>query len=816
MKRFLAFTAAVFMLGALIGVVRYHARQSAADGPAALPTASSVLGAQYRFLMKRELASYSSVWHNHPYECGYLGGGGSDNRDIRLNSAAALAYAVLVARHPSDAASSSIRTSNTGRGSNTGSGRPDRGNLNGRLSPGAAIAGPADSPRVQNEEVIRGARRRAVMIIRFLASAHRVGGGTAVDGKKWGGTDAAAVDAANIGIAAYLIRSSLDQNTQRAAADVVRFEAERYLFASPATVVSGGSAAVSNAAASEILCVAAALYSSGEARSAYYRRAVTYLSRVFTTYSDVIGAAPPTLFPDLTLQYGGGFSTSAELQVIQALATCALCYHLAGQTPPPELDQHVTDCWRRVLLRLSLTNGWFLTESGDVTSGGAGVSWLAAGLGDPAARAIDADTAARILRSPTLKGAVAITPLTQPRVGEVAYQELIYDYLSLSPHPPLSLTDQNLDVSLRGVTWLRSASLALNRTNSSIVTYSWPAGAGREWLISGGPYLRWRFGPEVDSALPLVPLTDAPVWSQDPTGFTTTGTLRLASGAAVQAAVCSLPDGLVILMERSSPGATHARIAFSDGPTLIEPDLYRDDENGASLPSPQPGIVRWANVGNTAILILDGAIAAEAPPGVSSGDPPRDPWPLLTVVPGENRLIMAAIYPGPGQAQTQGLASASRLIPFLDSGWQGALIPAPDGSDYFVLNRFGGSTSTSASLTAARGAPVTVEEAVITGQTSSVALSSPRGAARWESITCWLTIPGRDAVNARQSEEPNAVMVTNPGDRTELVTARYLSSGRPCVVAAEDQRPIVRLAPRRKFGEVRFYLSPGRTVTVRY
>ncbi|MDQ2731595.1 MAG: hypothetical protein M3Y56_08045, partial [Armatimonadota bacterium] len=158
--------------------------------------------------------------------------------------------------------------------------------------------------------------------------------------------------------------------------------------------------------------MASSLYASGEARTAYQRRAEYYLGLVLISSHDLPGAhssAEPNLFPDMTLQYKGNFSASAELQVIGTLARCALPYRLRGEEAPPQVRKNVTDCWRRVLVKLAVAEGWFLGGEGRMTPGGAAVSWIASAFNDAGAQAVDQDAIERMIHAPWLHGDRAAT-----------------------------------------------------------------------------------------------------------------------------------------------------------------------------------------------------------------------------------------------------------------------------------------------------------------------------------------------------------------------------------------------------------------------
>ncbi|MCA1597194.1 MAG: hypothetical protein LC772_12345, partial [Chloroflexi bacterium] len=238
-----------------------------------------------------------------------------------------------------------------------------------------------------------------------------------------------------------------------------------------------------------------------------------------------------------------------------------------------------------------------------------------------------------------------------------------------------------------------------------------------------------------------------------------------------------------------------------------------DDEFAA----PPPDSVRWLDLDNElGIIVMDGTPIRLALPGVSSRDPRRSVWPLASVAPGPDNTTLVALYPNLTVGQTRAAARDSSSLRFAGVGWAGALLPAPGGGQQLVVGRYGGDPSTVVALSSHLGAPVAVEDGVIAGAMSTLALSSPNGAARGESISCWLNSGIRGAVDARQSDEPGAAAITNPGQDEAVISARYLSTGRSCTLTAEDGRVIFRLPPRRTLGEVHFSLAAGRTVMLRY
>ncbi|MDQ2731596.1 MAG: hypothetical protein M3Y56_08050, partial [Armatimonadota bacterium] len=199
-----------FILAIAAGAAVYMRQHPHPTATAAAPVSPSVLGARYRSLLKKETALLGPFQTAAPGMI-YIRIPNSNAPDIRSSSGAAFALAVQAFDELPHA-----RQTTTAPG----------------MGPAATM--PA-------------AAARAIWIIRYLTHTHRSGSGSLPDGSKWGGSDASAVDASNLGLAAFLLRPFLDPQTRNAVADVVRFEAERYLLSSPAAGVEGDSAAISNA-----------------------------------------------------------------------------------------------------------------------------------------------------------------------------------------------------------------------------------------------------------------------------------------------------------------------------------------------------------------------------------------------------------------------------------------------------------------------------------------------------------------------------------------------------------------------------------------
>ena len=785
MKQYLWSATALFILSVLAGASVYVARQPAGIlyGEAAVPV--SALGTRYYAILRREAGAYGSLRQPaNPDAAGYLGTGTSVDADVRLNSGAALAFAVLA--------------SHTGR------------SPSGVRSPASSAVSPRGSSSNPDAD-------RAIRILRYLVYTHRVGPGVATDAKKWGSSDGSAVDASNMGMAAYLVRPWIDSPTYSGVGSVVDFEAERYLLSSPSTESARDSAALSNVAAGSILCVAGTLFSSGRTAYAFQRRALDYIRLVLTTNRDLgasqNGSRSPTLFPDLTLQCDGQFSTAAELQVLAALSRCALCYRLVSQQEPADLDLHVTDCWGRVLLKLGVAGGWFLTIDGGVTPATSAVSWLATAFSDPAAMAVDQESADRLVQDSGLNGEIEPTMLEEPRPADIAVRTLIYNYFSPAAGA-IPLPRAMLDRSLAGVTWLPAASMAINRSETAAASYSWVSGAGEAWALANGEHIQWRFYPAASGSQTPGAVSESPAWTVGSDDFTTMGVLKLENGASVQAGVYSLSQGAVVLLEHAAVSPDDAGIALSKSSVSQEPDLFRDDEQKGKLDPSEP---RWANIDNSlGIIVLQGTIRSVSPPGVGPADPTRSTWPIMSLGPGTDQTVMAVLYPGLTVRETRDLAASTAALRFAGPGWAGALIPSASDGDELVVGRFAGATDTLVSLSSGYGAPVTVEEGVLTGTVTTVALSSPSGAAHSERITCWLNVGGGVSVTARQGPDAGACTITNSAQQSTTVTARYISTGVPCQITGEDGRTLVRLPAREDLGEVHFNLSPGRAVTMRY
>lgn len=771
----------VFVLAAAAGVGVYLHQHPHPSATTAAPVSPSVLGARYHSLLNGEIAALGPFQTAGPGMI-YISSSNSDAPDIRASSGAALALAVQAF---------------------------------GELPHARQITPTSGAGRVPP---MPSTAARAIWIMRYLARTHRSGSGSLPDGSKWGGSDASAVDAANLGLAAFLLRPWLDAQVRTTVADVVRFEAERYLLSSPASGVSGDSAAISNAAASNVLCVASSLYASGQARTAYQRRAEHYLSLILISSHDIPTntnpSVEPNLFPDMTLQFKGNFSASAELEVIGTLARCALAYRLRGEEAPPQVRKNVTDCWRRVLVKLAVADGWFLGGEGRVTPGGTAVSWIAAAFNDAAAQAVDRDAIERITHAPWLHGNQATTSLAQTRPCEVAISSLLYGYFAQSNGPVLPLTDVTLAHSLSGVTWMPTASLAVNRNERLSTSYSWTSGAGQEWLLDSAQHVQWRFSPGPAGSMSPGVISEGPAWTVGRDSFATAGVLRLENGAAVQAAVYSLPGGGVILLEHTASAGDLASITLFKNTSSQEPDLFRDDEHGKKIGD---GGFRWANMDdNLGIVLVKGAVTSMAEPGVLDNGARREVWPIMAAGPAADGTIVIALYPNVSARETRLLAAEAHPLAFASAGWSGLIVPGEHGSDELVISRFNGATSNTVTLSSDDGAPVTVEEASVSGAISSLAISSPAGAALLEPITCWLNVGSRSAIAARQGAEENTASITNPSQDNVEVTAHYLSSGRPCTVTEEDGHIMVRLSSHDGMGEVHFYLGPGRSVMLKY
>ena len=783
MMKLLTTAVALFAGAVLLGFALYvwDVRSQPSVSPA--NGFASTAGARVSYLMDREIAACPDIKPVTGQDgIGYLWNGDSSPSEIRRMSGAALAFAVVATR------------------------------ISERY-PGLGVTSTASAPvSLSTADGPPTPARAAISLIRYLALTHRVGSGTATDGQKWGGSDAAAVDAANLGLAAHLVRSWLDDRTRGAVDNVVRFEAGRYLLSQPAAGGGGDSAGVSNAAAAAALCTAGALYAPAHARSAYAKRASDYGSLVLNTALDSTrdrGAGGlPSLFPDLTMQYGGAFSPSAELQVMGALAECALCYRLSGAESPLDIRPYVMDCWRRVMVKLVRPYGWFITGDAEVTEGGPAVSWLAAEFSDPAAVAVDGDAIERMINEPGLAGERCATPLLQSRLCETALSELIYRcFSSPSNRPSVSSSHE----SQSGVTWLPSASMTINRGDTTITSFSWISGAGQVSILDGDGCLQWRFAPGGATAV-QPSMREAPAWSVGADNFATVGFVRLESGASVDAAVYSLPDGRVGLLERSSSSAEDSPLSIFRTCSLAQPSVTGDDARAVRSNSG----TRWLDIdGNLGIVVLEGDISPLQLPGDDSA-PRGGDWPIVNVYASADRTSVTLLAPSCDQRSTSALARSSRLVKFSDSGWAGAMLAAPAGGADFIVARFAGATSALVALNSDLGAPVVVEQGSVQGGVSSVAISSPANAARWEPVSCWLTVGEHGSLDAKQGREYHTASFSNPGLGMASVTVRYLSSGRGCTVTEDDGHTIVKVVGRTGLGEIHFSIGAGRSAEFKY
>lgn len=210
----------------------------------------------------------------------------------------------------------------------------------------------------------------------YAANTHLTGTITGTDNVQWGNSWQSAMWAANLGVAAWLVRDTLDAATLTAVKRVVAYEADRFIGASPPTMTTGDTKAEENAWDLTAPAAALLLMPTNAHAAGWQDAVIKYGYNTLSVASDATSTLPADegktvrdwvsttqLYPDFTLENHGIFHPVYTMIGPATNAQAAVSYMLGGQPIPRAVVFNILKGWG-MLQYIALADGEWLYPQG--------------------------------------------------------------------------------------------------------------------------------------------------------------------------------------------------------------------------------------------------------------------------------------------------------------------------------------------------------------------------------------------------------------------------------------------------------------------
>ena len=254
-----------------------------------------------------------------------------------------------------------------------GSGKSDAGNEGPRAVANTALAYALLAR--EGDPVALPIAARVDPALRYVAETHLTGGRAGTDGKQWGDSWQSAMWAGNLGVAAFLAKEGLREETMAVIRRAVTFEADRFLGKDPPEMLPGDTKAEENAwdltAPSAALLLMPGHPNAPGWHEAVLRYGFNTLSVAADKESDAVADGRPVrtwvtttqLFPDFTLENHDFFHPVYAMVAPATNAQAAVAYRLGGRAVPDALKHNVLAGWG-MLKYITLWDGEWLYPQG--------------------------------------------------------------------------------------------------------------------------------------------------------------------------------------------------------------------------------------------------------------------------------------------------------------------------------------------------------------------------------------------------------------------------------------------------------------------
>jgi hypothetical protein len=211
--------------------------------------------------------------------------------------------------------------------------------------------------------------------LRYAVAIHNTGALKGTDSKKWGDSWQSAMWAANLGVAAYLVRDRITPETRAAVERVVAWEADRFTTIPPPTMTPGDTKAEENAWDLTAASAALLLMPKHAHAENWQQTVLRYGFNTMPVAADKQNAAiadgkpvrdwvtTVQLNPDYTLENHGTFHPVYAMVSPVTLAQAAVTYRMAGRPIPDALKFNTIKGWE-MLRYIALPDGEWLYPQG--------------------------------------------------------------------------------------------------------------------------------------------------------------------------------------------------------------------------------------------------------------------------------------------------------------------------------------------------------------------------------------------------------------------------------------------------------------------
>lgn len=213
-------------------------------------------------------------------------------------------------------------------------------------------------------------------------------------------------------------------------------------------------------------------------------------------------------------------------------------------------------------------------------------------------------------------------------------------------------------------------------------------------------------------------------------------------------AVASLPNGLMAALEAGTGHTFPVTLERIDGVTGPRPVVGPHGEIEGTQQVP------WANIANRIGMVVEGGAGIRVDRAASTG--PNSTDRVIGSVAGGDGQRAAVFYPDRTTSEMDALAQDVARAGAPD-GWQGVQAPAPDGTIGILAARFGGDQTATVTL---QGGPVITEPVVVDGDQTRWTLTLDDVAAR--ARVAHATVSSTAPVTA-WSPQPDRVFLRNDG-----------------------------------------------------
>ena len=212
-------------------------------------------------------------------------------------------------------------------------------------------------------------RREAIAALRYLVHSHVSGGGKCLNGKPWGHTWQSAMWSRSVGLGGWLLWPHLDEPLQRAVAQLVESEADRFLDRPPRDQEFSNTGAEENGWDAMISSLAGNMMPGHPRAAAWGQRAKLYLYNSLSRRADhhdttrgddgravAEWVSTVNAHPDFTVENHGLVHVGYLKLTVGEMFENALHYLMAG-APVPQACLHNVDGAYEVLLRCMSWDG---------------------------------------------------------------------------------------------------------------------------------------------------------------------------------------------------------------------------------------------------------------------------------------------------------------------------------------------------------------------------------------------------------------------------------------------------------------------------